>query len=128
MKIKTVQMIETSDWDSVVKETYQRPYCFQQQHGCRDRGTHWLVVPDPEYNDSEMNDSVPEIVNGPEMGVKFAAWLARDPAQPLQDQKWDWELPMWWERNFYPEIEAVANDLHAKGLLPAGEYIINIDW
>lgn len=128
MKIKTVNFIESSDWERFVEETYKRPYDFQQQSGCRDRGTHWLVVPDPNYDDSEMNDTVPELVNGPQMGVKFDVWLARDPKQPLKNQKYDWELRMWWDRNFYPDVQAVANDLHAKGLLPAGEYIIDIDW
>lgn len=137
MKIKNVKLIECSDWDDLVKNTYGRHYVFQQQDDCRDRGTYNLTVPE-EYDDSDMNDSVPEIINHPQMGVKFDVWLARDPKQPLardpedEDDKdtnsYDWALPMWWERNFYPNIQAVANDLHAKGLLEAGEYVINIDW
>ena len=39
-----------------------------------------------------------------------------------------WLIDLWWKRNFYPDIEMVANDLHAKGLLEAGEYAIDIDW
>lgn len=35
---------------------------------------------------------------------------------------------MWWVRNFYPDVNMVANDLYEKGLLEAGEYLINIDW
>ena len=35
---------------------------------------------------------------------------------------------MFWERNFYPHVEMVMNDLHAKGLVEAGEYVIDIDW
>jgi hypothetical protein len=35
---------------------------------------------------------------------------------------------MWWDRNFYPNLQMVANDLHEKGLLAAGDYIISIDW
>jgi len=27
-----------------------------------------------------------------------------------------------------PNIQRVANDLHTKGLLEAGKYIIDIDW
>ena len=83
-----------------------------------------------DYDDYE-NDSVPEEVNHDDMGVSFKAWLARDPAQQL-DTKDDWErrhgLRLWWERNFYPDVQMLANDLHAKGLVEAGEYIINIDW
>jgi hypothetical protein len=35
---------------------------------------------------------------------------------------------MFWERNFYPDTYTVANDLYDKGLIEAGDYIINIDW
>ena len=62
------------------------------------------------------------------MGVKFAVWLARDPKQPLKDQKNDFQLSLWWDRNFYPDVQTVANDLHAKGLLASGDYVIDIDW
>lgn len=126
MNIRQVNVIESSDWDDVVTKTYGRPYCFQQQNDCQPRGTFDLTVPDGA--DDFPNDTVPEVVNGDEMGVSFAAWLARDPKQPLKDQKYDHEHDLWWTRNFYPEIQMVANDLHEKGLLPAGDYIINIDW
>ena len=43
-------------------------------------------------------------------------------------RKDQWAIDLWWERNFYPNIQMVANDLHSKGLLEAGEYTINIDW
>lgn len=62
------------------------------------------------------------------MWVSFSAWLARDPCQKLVNSKYDWETFMWWERNFYPHISMIANDLHSKGLLEAGEYAIDIDW
>ena len=76
-----------------------------------------------------MNESIPEEANNYEiMGVKFETWLKRDPKQPLKNQQYDWELGMFWERNFYPDIDTLANDLHKKGLLEAGEYAINIDW
>ena len=126
--IKTVQMIEVDDWDALVVKTYGRPYSFQQQDGCKERGTYTLYVPTkPERVEDFYNDTIPEEVNGDEMGVSFKAWLARDPKQKL-DVKDEWELEFFWTRNFYPAIEMVANDLHSKGLLPAGEYIINIDW
>lgn len=127
IKIQTKQFISVSDWDDFVIKTYGRPYKFQQQDGCQSRGIFTLDVPWDEYDDFE-NDTVPEKVNGEEMGVSFKAWLERDPKKPIKDQQYDFQLELWWKRNFYPSIYAVANDLHAKGLLPAGEYIINIDW
>ena len=130
MKIKNVKMIEVSDWDKLVKATYKRPYCFQQQNGCQDRGTFPITV--PEFADDFENDTVPEEVNHEEMGVSFKAWLERDPKAPLKDEDVDhatqWAIDLWWERNFYPNIQMIANDLQEKGLLDAGDYVIDIDW
>ena len=126
--MKQVTMIEVQEWDDLVENTYNRPYSFQQQDGCKERGTYSLTVPgfDGDYE----NDTVPETLNLDEMGVSFKAWLNRDPKQKLNAEDWDSPsaIHLWWTRNFYPNVEIVANDLHAKGLLPAGEYIINIDW
>jgi len=128
LEVKKVNMIDFSDWDKLVEETYGRKYSFQQQDGCKDRGTVELIVPQ-ECNDVE-NDTVPEIVNHNDMGVSFKAWLARDPKKqlPNKEDKDSFSLNLWWERNFYPDVQMVANDLHAKGLLEAGKYLINIDW
>jgi hypothetical protein len=126
MKIKTKQVIDVDEWDKLITETYRRPYNLQQQNDCMNRGNLHFKVPD-EADDFE-DETVPEEVNSPKMGVSFAAWLARDPKQPIKDQKYDFELELWWDRNFYPSFQMVANDLHKKGLLAAGEYTINIDW
>lgn len=126
IKIQNKQVIEEQDWSAFVSETYNRPYRFQQQDGCQDRGMFELTV--PSKAEDHKNDTIPEKVNGEEMGVSFKAWLERDPKQPIVNQKHDYQLELFWTRNFYPDIQMVANDLHEKGLLPAGEYIINIDW
>jgi hypothetical protein len=128
MKIKNIKMIDSSDWDDLVTKTYGKPYCFQQQDDCKSRGTENITVPcEPE--DYE-NDTIPEIVNGDKMGVSFKAWLERGPNQKLtnKDDQESWSLDLWWERNFYPHVSMIINDLHAKGLLEAGSYTIDIDW
>lgn len=129
LEIQTVKMIDVGDWDDLVRETYGKPYLFQQQEGCQSRGIRHLTIPSEPYNE-DMNDSIPEKVNGDEMGVKFEVWLARDPKEPLKEEpdRHQWGIDMFWERNFYPDLQTVANDLHAKGLIEAGDYIINIDW
>ena len=127
MKIRTEQVIDVADWDELVVETYGRVYSFQQQDGCQGRGMHRFSVPDIDDEYDCTNTTVPEVVNHHEMGVSFAAWLARDPKQPLAGQEYDFQLDLWWARNFYPNFQMVANDLHAKGLLEAGEYAIDID-
>lgn len=127
IKIKTEKVISVQDWDEFVEETYKRPYNFQQQNDCQSRGTYRFEVPD-KYAEDFDRDTIPEIVNHDDMGVSFAAWLKRDPKQKLAGGNDRGGLQLWWERNFYPTIEMVANDLHAKGLLESGEYTIDIDW
>ena len=128
LKYKTENVISLSDWDKLVQETYGRIYSFQQQDGCQDRGTYRFSVPLEDKPCDFENDTIPEVVNGEEMGVSFKAWLARDPKQPLKGQVYDFERGMWWERNFYPCIDMVIEDLYKKGLIEEGKYTINIDW
>ena len=127
LKNKKKKIISDSDWDQLVQKTYGRIYCFQQQDGCKDRGLFRFSVPNSETCDFE-KDSIVEEVNGPEMGVSFKAWLERDPKQKIPNQEYDWELGLFWGRNFYPEFQMVANDLNKRGLLPDGDYAIDIDW
>lgn len=127
MKTRTEKVIDVDEWDKLVEKTYGRPYRFQQQDGCKDRGSFRFSVPSEEVLDYE-NDTVPEVVNHEEMGVSFAAWLKRDPKAPLADGRTDYSLDLWWKRNHYPDVTMVIDDLHAKGLLKAGSYTINIDW
>jgi hypothetical protein len=126
MKTRTEKVIDVSEWNKLIEKTYGRTYSFQQQEGCKGRGIFSLSVP-AEADDHE-RDLVPEIVNHDEMGVSFVAWLKRDAKAPLEDGSTDYCLDLWWQRNFYPDVQMIANDLHAKGLLEAGKYIINIDW
>ena len=77
IKTSNIKMIEVSDWDQLVIDTYGRTYSFQQQSGCKDRGVFKFTVPTDGY-DYE-NDTIPEEINGEEMGVSFKAWLTRDP-------------------------------------------------
>lgn len=125
-KIVTERVVEVSEWDALVSETYGKPYSFQQQDGCKERQRFNITIPDRDYDYG--NDTIPEVVNHDEMGVSFKAWLARDPDQHLPDEKGSWSLALWWERNFYPDVQTIANDLHSKGLIEAGDYVINIDW
>ena len=125
---RTELVIDVSDWDNLVVETYKRPYSFQQQDGCKDRQRVRLTVPEDAWDYD--NESIPEVVNGDEMGVSFKAWLERDPDQRIPNpHSFGYDgTNLWWERNFYPDVQMVANDLYAKGLIEAGDYVIDIDW
>lgn len=127
MQKKTIIEMSCQELDALVEKTYGRPYSFQQQDECKPRGYESFVVPndcDYEYE----NDTVPEIINGEEMGVSFEAWKARDPKEWNGDAEDERFIDMFWERNFYPMPQILLNDLHEKGLLEAGEYMIIIDW
>lgn len=127
MKITKENVVEVNDWDKLVTETYKRPYSFQQQDGCKSRGIFRFSVPDKKMCEDFENDTVEERINGNEMGVSFKAWLKRDPKKSV-GRETGHSIDLWWGRNFYPNIQMVANDLHSKDLLDAGEYIIDIDW
>lgn len=127
LKSKTEKFVDVQDFDALVTETYGKPYRFQQQNGCQDRGVYCLTVPDPNAEDFE-DDEIPEVINGPEMGVSFSSWLKRDPKEWNGESGDERFLDLFWGRNFYPAIEVLANDLHSKGLIETGEYVINIDW
>jgi hypothetical protein len=127
LKYETVKTIEVSDWDKFVKDHYGKPYSFQQQDGCKERGVEHISVPDEDCHDYE-NDTITEGINGPEEGVSFKSWLARDPEEWNGDPSRKSMLSLFWVRNFYPHVSMIINDLYKKGLLEKGEYVINIDW
>jgi hypothetical protein len=101
------------DFSELVAETYGRPYRLQQQG-------------DMLGQDSMIEFSAPteQIWDEDEyLGVTFAEWLAAEPPAPG-----DWREEMRWHREFYPPIERVVNDLHARGLLAAGDYVLHVWW
>lgn len=126
IKFSNKKVIEFQDWDELVRETYKRPYCFQQQDGCMSRGTFDFEVPNKWGVEDYENDTIPEKVNGSEMGVSFKAWLERDPNLDVFDNSFSNNL--FWGRNFYPSVDMIIEDLHKKGLIDEGEYSININW
>jgi hypothetical protein len=130
IKINKIQVISVHDWDKLVEHTYGKQYNFQQQDFCKERQRVSITVPVEEPYDYK-NDTIPEIIEarGMKMGVSFKAWLERDSKQLLPEpNNSGLSLTMFWNRNFYPHVDMIINDLHAKGLLPAGEYEIDIDW
>lgn len=128
LRYRTTKVIDLQDWDKLVRDAYKKPYNLQQQDGCMSRGTVEITVPSDWANDDEMHDSIPEEINGDDMGVKFSVWLARDPKEWNGDPGKKNHVDMFWDRNFYPDLHTLANDLYDKGLIEAGDYSIKIDW
>lgn len=44
LKIKQVNIIDSFEFDKLVRETYGKPYCFQQQDDGKERLRHGLLV------------------------------------------------------------------------------------
>jgi hypothetical protein len=92
LKIKTVKMIEVSDWDNLVSETYGRPYRFQQQDGCQSRGQFHLTIPSKYTYDDEMNDEIPEEINSDRYFVdSFDFNVSTMPDFYLIEDRWERE-------------------------------------
>lgn len=132
IKYRNKKVIEDRDWDKLVKDTYGKPYNFQQQDGCQSRGNVYLTVYNEPYReeDDPYPDNIPFKINGSKMGVKFTTWL--NTTEESINEKHPESYPnanrLFWQRNFYPDLQIVANDLCTKGLIEAGDYTINIDW
>lgn len=137
---KLVRVIECSEFDELVKKTYGKRYSSRQQDDCKFEGsTYSFTIPQAYVYDYE-RDEIPQIINGDVKGVSFEAWKARDNDQPVyaskyndkgelvedrdKDGEYDWYLSLFWHRSFYPSIDMVIEDLHKRGLLEEGDYLI----
>ena len=133
MKINLVKQIDVEEWDNFIQKTYNKPYSFQQQDGCKNRGIEYIST-DEKYLDGVdfENVEIPFIINGNIKGVSFETWLNTSPEDTLKHFKEpynsDWENELFWHRNFYPHVLMIVNDLCKKGLFELGEYQIKIDW
>lgn len=138
LKTETKFFVTLNDWDDFVTEVYGKPYSLQQQDGCKSRGTEQFSVreedvgkvPDPDWFVLPRDHcfEIKSLDSTEGMAVGLDVWLARDPAEPLPNQENDFELELWWARNFYPTLEDVVTDLTGRGLLEPGDYVIDIDW
>lgn len=118
IKVSNNKLIALKDWDEFVNEVYGKPYNLQQQEGCMERHLFRITVPVEEPEDYVDSD----------MGVSFETWLNTSPEQIATSFDDDWLCKMHWHRNFYPSPDMVFNDLFNRGLIEAGDYLINIDW
>lgn len=119
-------IIALKEWDELVIDTYGKPYSFQQQDGCKPKGIFWLSI--PKLASNYEHTSLPEEINGYRKGVSFATWLDRHPKAWNGKAADELYIDLFWNRNFYPNVQMIANDLYEKGLIEAGEYVIKIDW
>lgn len=149
IKIKQGDVIDENDWNKLVSKTYNKIYRLQQQDGCKERGVVTIYTSEDYIKDFK-NVTVPEIINGEIMGISFKTWLKKDINKSLnpsiqearncgyyfgktEEDFISWKknknnIILFWERNFYPHISVIANDLYKRGILKEGKYNINIYW
>ncbi len=130
----TVRMIWETEFSNLVSAVYGRPYQLQQQDAMMGQDQIERVrVPDEEWDADWCLES-------------FHAWRDADATPPEGDrERWKWELD--WERlnndedcmryspgPFFavdiptPPAGTIMNDLHARGLIEGGDYVIHAWW
>lgn len=125
--MKTVNYMSVGEWDTLVYKTYGIPYSFQQQDRCRHRGVWEFSIPVMEPFDYPRR----KLEHLDDMGVSFKFWLkeGKNKISSYNDVN---EIPfiemLYYYRKFYPNIDMIASDLHKRGILVKGDYVINIDW
>lgn len=123
---KQTNVVDYQDWNELVSTTYGKPYNLQQQNGCMSPCNIRITVPDVEFDFDRTE--IPDIINGTAMGVSFKSWSSRDLNEWYGDPDDKRFIELFWERNFYPDICMLANDLHERGLILAGDYLIAIEF
>jgi hypothetical protein len=124
LKIEDVKLIWESELSELVTKTYGRPYSLQQQDEMMAQDT-ILRVRVPEGLEP-WNESYDENPEGYTPLPTLARWAATE--TPAEHRFPSYREEMWWHRNFYPCRDEVLGDLHDKGLLPAGDYVIHCWW
>jgi hypothetical protein len=110
---KQVTLIHESEFSKLVREIYGRPYQFQQQGDMMGQNTiRRFSVPAEPMGDHWQ-------------AVPLQEWLD---ATPPADEPGNFKERLRWLREFYPEMEDIVNDLHARGLIEKGDYALHIWW
>ena len=113
MNIKEVKLIWEHELNELITATYGRPYNYGR----------WQEM----GQDTMTQVTVPEEADEPWEGgpPSLEEWLAGEPPATLTDA---WRIEQWWQTEYCPELQVVVNDLHARGLMPAGDYVMHVWW
>ena len=136
LEYKTIRVIKEHDFNELVTNTYGLPYKLQQQNGIMERQYFEIYIDseeviegdETEYDD--IHESIPLEINGPERLVRFGTWVNSNPTDIMKEAGWtkEYEIRLFYHRNFYPPLDMLLGDLYKKGLLEEGTFYINIDW
>lgn len=97
---KPVLYLWDHDFSALVREVYGRPYN--------------LTASYEASQDTLIQVSVPDTPFGVDDDANFAGWRDSDPTSLSE--------------TVGPPLEPLCNDLHERGLLPAGDYVIHVWW
>lgn len=114
LRYYAAKIIDEDEFSQLVRDTYQRPYQLQQ-HGF-DSG-------EPMRIGTYLEIDVPGTDTWLPGEHSLEEWLEREVENPG-----DKIAEIEWEREFTPDLQQLVNDLHAQGLLEAGEYLIKVEW
>lgn len=122
--IKTT-FIEYTDWNNFIQSVYNKPYDLLQQV---DSESTIITMSVPgNVDNTKINKDIPENIDENELRcVELETWLNKDPQEENPNFKYKSHQTHWWKRYFYPDIQAIANDLYEKGLLEEGNYTIYV--
>lgn len=117
-----VILVWESDFSKLVSETYGRPYRLQQgssspQDMMGQEEVRIVDVPTSAQRIDEPYESI------------FEEWRDADATKPEGLRDWEWNIL--WERaqnDKWAPLEPLVNDLHERGLLIKGRYVIRAWW
>ena len=102
LKYKTVKLVWESDLQDLILDTYGRR-------------TEWAAEQEMSQNETR-NFTVPSNRYVDEDSLTVAQWLAGETTE------------LYGYTLVEPEMQLILNDLHARGLVEAGEYVVEVWW
>ena len=107
-------VLHESEFSNLVRQTFERPYSLQQQG-------------DMHSQESFIRFDVPAELEW-EHEPSLETWLATTPPDPEDHSMAAFTNRLRWDREFYPDLQDIANELHARGQLDAGTYVLHVWW
>jgi hypothetical protein len=140
LRSRDVKLIDVHDLEELIRSTYQRPYSviYGGLAGSFGDGNHQetmlaVTVPAPPdldelthqeyYSDYERKNFVrPSFDEWRDQPEPEVTTYERTAAGELRPRRWDLE------REYACALQPLLNDLHERGEIEAGEYVIHIWW
>lgn len=126
LEYQNLRVIENYKWSEFISSVYNLPYNYQQQNECQNTNFEFNIPNDLEEEDLG-SDSIPYEVNGKDECVKFDVWVNSKLEDISKNFEYESDAVIFYNRNFYPSIFQILNDLYNRGLIEEGDYLIRID-